>query len=352
MSGERDLSRLLAGLRPRRLPGAFAVAVAPGGGVPAGLRPFATVREDEGLTLVLPREQADGAGLAYDYVAALITLQVHSDLAAVGLTAAVSGRLAAAGISCNVLAGARHDHLLVPLDRAAEAVHLLTGPGGAPPRDEVELRAELAAIRRSYDTVAHDYAQLLRDALAASPYDRAVLGLFTEAVAAGGGGPVADVGCGPGRVTAHLAAAGTDVFGIDLSPAMIGVARRDHPGLRFQVGSMTQLPLAGSSLAGLLAWYSLIHLPDAVLPEVLAHFSRVLRPGGLALLAFQVGDESRLKTAGYGGHPMRLHVHLRPAERVAALLEQAGLAVESRLVRAPGPGEGAPQAYLLARRSG
>lgn len=83
--------------------------------MPAGLEPFATVDEDEGLTLVLARSQADRAGLAYGYLAARVTLQIHSVLAAVGLTAALSTRLAEAGISCNVIAGYHHDHLLVRL---------------------------------------------------------------------------------------------------------------------------------------------------------------------------------------------------------------------------------------------
>jgi hypothetical protein len=125
VSGERDLGRLLAGMRPVRVPGELVVTSVPGDDVPAGLRPFATIREDEGLTLVLARADADRAGLRYDYVAAQITLQVHSDLAAVGLTAAVSTALAAAAISCNVLAGAVHDHLLVPAERADEAISIL-----------------------------------------------------------------------------------------------------------------------------------------------------------------------------------------------------------------------------------
>jgi trans-aconitate methyltransferase len=81
-----------------------------------------------------------------------------------------------------------------------------------------------------------------------------------------GGGPVAGVGCGPGHVTAHLHELGVDAFGIDLSPVMVEVARRDHPGLRFGVGSMTDLNLADASVAGLLAWWSLIHVPDAAVP--------------------------------------------------------------------------------------
>jgi ubiquinone/menaquinone biosynthesis C-methylase UbiE len=92
---------------------------------------------------------------------------------------------------------------------------------------------DVQAVRNAYDTVAVDYADLLRTALAAKPLDRALLAAFAEMVQAAGGGPVADVGCGPGWVTAHLHSLGLDVFGIDLSPAMLAVARRDHPELRF-----------------------------------------------------------------------------------------------------------------------
>src|SRR5437762_5401465 len=140
--------------------------------------------------------------------------------------------------------------------------------------------------RTSYDTVAVSYADLLRDALAGEPFQRGILALFAELVRAQGNGPVADVGCGPGRITAYLHGIGLDAFGVDLSPAMIEVARRDHPGLRFEVGSMTDLELADGSLAGLLSWFSLIHVPDDAVPTVLAEFFRVLRPSAALLLGF------------------------------------------------------------------
>lgn len=188
----------------------------------------------------------------------------------------------------------------------------------------------LADTRTSYDTVAVSYAHLVRDLLAEAPYERAALASFAELVAAVGGGPVADVGCGTGRITAHLHALGVDAFGIDLSPGMIAVARRDHPELRFEVGSMTDLDLADGSVAGLVAWYSLIHIPDDRIGEVFAHFRRVVRPGGPLLLGFHVGDETTLKTAGYGGHPMKVRVHRRQPARVAAWLRGNGFTVESQ----------------------
>ena len=125
MSGQRDLPRLLAGMRPELLPGVFVFTTVPDGRAPEQLQPFASVREDEGLTLVLTQQEADQAGLRYDYLAARITLRVLSDLAAVGLTAAVSSALASAGISCNVIAGHHHDHLFVPQDRSLQALRLL-----------------------------------------------------------------------------------------------------------------------------------------------------------------------------------------------------------------------------------
>ncbi len=124
MTGETDLQLMLATLRAFRRPGEF-VVVTLVGEVPAGVAVAASIREDEGMTLVTTREDADAAGLDYDFVAAWISLEVHSALAAVGLTAAFSAALGDAGISCNVLAGYYHDHILVPVDEAARAIEVL-----------------------------------------------------------------------------------------------------------------------------------------------------------------------------------------------------------------------------------
>lgn len=129
---------------------------------------------------------------------------------------------------------------------------------------------------------------------------------------------------------------------------MVEVARREHPGLRFEVGSMTDLDLSAASVAGLLAWWSLIHIPDAEMPAVLGHFHRVLRPGGPLQLGFHVGEESRLKTAGYGGHPMKVYVHRRQPDQVATWQRDAGFDVEAHLLLVSDANR--PQAILCARR--
>ncbi|WP_329437179.1 MULTISPECIES: class I SAM-dependent methyltransferase [unclassified Streptomyces] len=92
---------------------------------------------------------------------------------------------------------------------------------------------------------------------------------------------------------------------------------------------MTDLDLADASVAGLVAWYSLIHIPDGEIGSVLTHFRRVLRPGAPLLLSFHVGDESTWKTEGYGGHPMRVYVHRRQHDRMIEWLGEAGFAVET-----------------------
>jgi SAM-dependent methyltransferase len=206
----------------------------------------------------------------------------------------------------------------------------------------------LADIRTSYDTVAASYAEQVRQTLATAPYLRATLALFADLVRAAGGGPVADVGCGPGHVTGHLHALGVDAFGIDLSPVMIDLARREHPGLRFEVGSMTDLRLADASAGGLLAFWSLIHVPSHAVPGVFAHFRRVLRRGAPLLLGFHAGDGSRLKIQGYGGHPMNVRVHRRRPERVAGWLREAGFVLEAQTLL--DLDHDVPSAVLFARR--
>ncbi|WP_329176120.1 class I SAM-dependent DNA methyltransferase [Streptomyces sp. NBC_01477] len=206
----------------------------------------------------------------------------------------------------------------------------------------------LRATRTAYDIVAVDYERLLRDELDRKPLDRAMLAAFADVSR----GPVAEVGCGPGRVTAHLRGLGVDVLGIDLSPEMVAVARRTHPGLRFEVGSMTALDLADGALGGVVAWYSTVHTPPEVLPTVFAECHRVLAPGGHMLLAFKAGDQHWHRDRAYG-HEVSLDVYWMPPDDVAALMTAAGLVVDARLVREPDaterPAQGR-QAFFLAHK--
>lgn len=207
----------------------------------------------------------------------------------------------------------------------------------------------LGITRAAYDTVAVDYAELLRTELAAKPLDRALLAAFAELVQATGARPVADLGCGPGRITAHLHDLGLTAFGVDLSPGMVAVARRTYPSLQFDEGSMTDLDLTDGVLDGIVAWYSIIHTPPERLPVMFAEFHRVLASGGHLLLAFQVGDERVHLEQAYG-HAVSYDVYRLSPDRIVELLSQAGLVVHARLLREPEGFEKSRQAYLMARK--
>lgn len=204
----------------------------------------------------------------------------------------------------------------------------------------------LAETRTSYDTVAHNYAEFVRGSLDGLPVVRSVLVMFAELVR--GSGPVLDVGCGPGQVTAILQDLGLDMIGIDLSPNMIEIARRDYPGPRYEIGSMTALLHGDESAGGALLFWSLIHIPDESVGGVLDEVFRVLRPGGVVTIGFHVGDRVNRKTEGYGGLPMQLNVHLRPVEVVSNALREAGFQIEATLLL--NPDEVTPGGVVIARR--
>jgi SAM-dependent methyltransferase len=207
----------------------------------------------------------------------------------------------------------------------------------------------LSSTREFYDAIAEDYAAMFAGKHAATPLDRAILAAFAELV--GGEGTVADVGCGPGRSTAHLASLGLRVYGLDLSESMLAVARRENPDLRFEQGSMLDLDVPDGGLAGIVSWYSTIHTPVDELPALFAEFHRALAPGGHLLLAFQTGGPHRRHDRPFG-HDVSLTFLRRQPDDLADLLTEAGFALGSRTVREPDEdlGEPTPQAYLLARK--
>ncbi|MFJ2190158.1 class I SAM-dependent methyltransferase [Kitasatospora sp. NPDC087861] len=190
--------------------------------------------------------------------------------------------------------------------------------------------AHLAAVRESYDTVAADYLRLVVPPEGMDPVSRAMLAAFAELVRGAGGGPVADLGCGPGRVTAYLDSLGLSAFGVDVSGEMVALARHCYPQLLFLHSSMADLDLADRSLGGILAWYSVHHTPPALLPQLFAGFHRVLAPGGHLLLGGHAGDACLYPAEAYG-HPVSYASHLVPADRLAELLTGAGFAVTTRL---------------------
>jgi SAM-dependent methyltransferase len=208
----------------------------------------------------------------------------------------------------------------------------------------------LDAIRESYDRIAAEYASHLFHELDGKPFDRQLLNEFAARVA--GRGDVCDIGCGPGHVARYLHDAGVAAFGLDLSPEMIRHAQRLSPDIAFRTGDMLALDLADESLAGIAAFYAIVNLPENALPSAFREMRRVLKPGGVVLLAFHVGDET-VKPTDLWGVSISMEFHyFRPAA-VSHQMICAGLTVERILERgpyAPDIEHQSERAYVFAHR--
>ena len=204
------------------------------------------------------------------------------------------------------------------------------------------------SVRRSYDTVAGEYATGFRDELAGKPLDRALLASLAEQTE--DGAPIADVGCGPGHVAAWLARRGLAAVGIDLSPGMLAVGRRDYPEVEFREGDFLELPAADGEFGAAIAFYSIIHLEPGELSRAFEEIRRVLRPRGLFLVSFHIGSEVR-HLDDWWGHQVDVDFRFFEPPAIAEAIECAGFCTEMRLERVSYPGEiETRRGYLLARR--
>jgi SAM-dependent methyltransferase len=201
----------------------------------------------------------------------------------------------------------------------------------------------------SYDRVAPTYAAQIAAELQGKPLDRLLLGrLATDAR----GGLISDIGCGPGHVGRHLADLGADVIAADISAGMLREAGAVAPGLGRAAADMRQLPFADQSLSGVCAFYSIIHILPAERPQVFTEFQRVLRAGGVALLAFHVGDDV-LHLDAWWEIPVSVDFRFLRTAIIAEELRAAGFAIEDEIERAPYPGveHASRRGYIYARRA-
>ncbi len=211
----------------------------------------------------------------------------------------------------------------------------------------------VSTARAVYDATARAYVEFVGTELAAATegsIDRALLAAFVELVAVHPANRVADVGCGPGRVAAFLAGHDIDVVGIDVSPAMLALARNAHPGIQFEEGVLTALPIADQSLAGAVYWYSIIYTPPEHLDDVCTELARVLAPRGHLLVAFQAGNGEGVHRADAYGTGISLTSYRHSPDDVVRRLTKAGLLVHGRAVREPELAhESTRQAFIVAR---
>ncbi len=205
-------------------------------------------------------------------------------------------------------------------------------------------------VRRSYDAVADKYAAELGDELAYKPLDRALLACLIEQTEPGT--PIADVGCGPGHVSAWISCHGVAAVGIDLSAAMVAVGGQEHPEVEFRLGDLLDLPAADGEFGAVVALYSIIHLEPGELASAFEEIRRVLRPSGLAFLAFHIGSEVR-HLDQWWGLDVDIDFRFLQVPHVVQTMERAGFSVQMRLERSSYPREvDTRRGYLLARRQG
>lgn len=206
-------------------------------------------------------------------------------------------------------------------------------------------------VRTAYDEVANSYADYFRSTEPEQPVELAMIEHFASMLT--GEKWVLDAGCGAGRLLPVLGALARRVEGVDLSPGMIRRAQQDHPSFATRVASLTDVPYPDGSFDGYFSWYSTIHSPDADLPRIFSEASRVLRTGGLILVAFQSGHGSRDVSAAYRrhGHDITLERYNRTPTQIAEELAGCGFQEVARLERRPaGAHERDSQAVLIAQR--
>ena len=205
------------------------------------------------------------------------------------------------------------------------------------------------SLSTSYDRVAADYTARIADELAGKPLDRALLHVFAEQV--GTLSPVADLGCGPGHVAAFLAACGVQVEGFDLSHGMIAQAHHRYPTLTFRQGDMRSLAVADATYGGITAFYSIIHLTEDELAPTFKEWWRVLRPSGLILVAFHIGEHV-VHLDEWWQHPVDLDFRFLPVDKVTTALLHAQFTIEAVVQRSPYPDVEHPsqRGYVLARK--
>jgi len=211
-----------------------------------------------------------------------------------------------------------------------------------------------AGPRAVYDVAAERYVEFVSTEISGateSAIDQALIVAFIELVKLGPVTRVADLGCGPGRVAALMAAYGVQVVGVDVSGAMVAAARKAHPHIAFEQGRIAALPIGSGQLAGAVCWYSIIYTPPDHLGVVFAEVARVVRPGGHVLLAFQAGGGEPEHRERAHGTNLSLTLYRHDVQEVSRQLGDADLEVFATTVRDPElDHEAEPQAFVLARR--
>ncbi len=211
------------------------------------------------------------------------------------------------------------------------------------------MEESFVALQNSYDEVAEEYVTRIFHELEQKPLDRELLDRFAANVR--DSGPVCDLGCGPGHVARYLHDRGVNIFGIDLSPRLVEKARQLNPGIEFNPGNMLALDVDDAAWAGIVAFYSIIHIPRGQMIAALQELRRVLRPQGLLLLSFHVGKEV-IHRDEWWGKKVSLDFLFFERHEVEGFLKSAGFVIEDVIARPPYENVEYPsqRTYVFARK--
>ena len=209
----------------------------------------------------------------------------------------------------------------------------------------------LSNTQKSYDQVAAEYADKFKDEMDDKPFDRDCLDRLAREV--GDLGPICDMGCGPGQIARYLHRNRIATLGVDLSSRMIAEAQRLNPNIHFHQGDMLALPDVDHAWGGIAAFYCIIHVPREKVVDALYEMKRVLKPGGVLLLAFHIGDETE-HLDEWWDKPVNLDFAFYQPKEMKNWLSEAGYELEEILVREPNPDVevATKRAYLFARKPG
>lgn len=204
-------------------------------------------------------------------------------------------------------------------------------------------------LSTSYDEVAAEYARRMAEELDHKPFDRELLDRFAAMFAASE--TVCDMGCGPAHVALYLSQRGVNVIGVDLSRGMVDQARHLNPGLEIRQGDMLALDTLNEAWAGIVAFYSIIHIPRADVIRALSELGRCLSPGGRLLISFHIGDEI-LHLDELWDHPVCMDFIFFRSDEMLGYLDAAGFDVEEMCERDPYPDVEyqSRRAYIVVRK--
>jgi ubiquinone/menaquinone biosynthesis C-methylase UbiE len=206
-------------------------------------------------------------------------------------------------------------------------------------------------VQTGYDKLSAEYAKEFFNELDNKPLDRQLLKRFAKSMRKATA-PICEVGCGPGQITHYLHQQGVEnIFGMDLSPGMVAQAQQFNPDIEFRQGDMSALEADDDSWAGIVAFYSIIHIPREDVVSVLQEFKRVLKPGGLLFFTFHIGQNA-IFVDNWWEEDVAINFFFFEPDEMKAYLEAAGFEIEDLIIRYPYKDveHQSKRAYIFARK--